>query len=47
MKTTVIKPQPTNKDLLKATIYVFGSFALYILIPAGADLIDQIMLWIK
>lgn len=42
-----IKPEPTNKDLLKALSYVFGLFFLAVILLAGCDLIDQITLWIK
>lgn len=45
MKTTV--QQPTNKDLLKAGSYLLAAFTVSVLLIAGADLIYQIMLWIK
>lgn len=42
-----VTPQPTNKNMLKAGIYVVSLFAVTVLVLAGADLIDQIMIWIK
>lgn len=49
MKTTtkISKVQPSNKDMLKAGIYVVSLFIVCVLVLAGADLIDQITLWIK
>lgn len=42
-----VRPQPTNKDMLKAGIYVVSLFIVSVLVLAGADLIDQITLWLK
>lgn len=54
MKTNVhysnvkpVAPQPTNKDLLKALGYIFGLFFLGVIILAGCDLMDQLLLWLK
>lgn len=49
MKTTTqtSKYQPSNKDILKAGIYVVSLFIVSVLVLAGADLIDQITLWLK
>lgn len=49
MKTTTqtSKVQPSNKDMLKAGVYVVSLFIVSVLVLAGADLIDQILLWIK
>lgn len=54
MKTTLhysnvkpVAPQPTNKDLLKALSYVFVLFFVTVILFAGCDLIDQLLLWLK
>lgn len=54
MKTNVhysnvkpIAPQPTNKDLLKASLYIASAFIVTVLLLAGVDLIDQLLLWLK
>ena len=54
MKTNVhysnvkpVRPQPTNKDLLKAGIYVASAFVVTVVLLAGVDLIDQLLLWLK
>lgn len=44
MKTTA--QQPTNSDILKASSYIFASFVVSVLLLAGADLIDQLMIWL-
>lgn len=54
MKTNVhysnvrpVAPQPTNKDLLKASLYIVSAFVVSVLLLAGVDLIDQLLLWFK
>jgi len=54
MKTTLhyssvkpINPEPTKADLLKALLYIFGLFFLTVILLAGCDLIDQLLLWLK
>ena len=42
-----IAPQPTNKDILKASLYIVSAFAVSVLLLAGVDLIDQLLLWLK
>lgn len=54
MKTTLhysnVRPvaqQPTNKDILKASLYIISAFVVTVLLLAGVDLIDQLLLWLK
>ena len=54
MKTNVhysnvkqVRPEPTNKDLLKASLYIVSAFAVTVLLLAGVDLINQLLLWLK
>jgi len=42
-----IAPQPTNKDILKASLYIVSAFVVSVLLLAGVDLIDQLLLWRK
>jgi len=46
MKTSTKHQEPTAGDLGKALIYIFGLFTVAVLVLAGADLINQIMIWI-
>jgi len=54
MKTNVhysnvkpVAPEATNKDLLKALGYIVSAFVVSVILLAGVDLIDQLLLWLK
>jgi len=54
MKTNVhysnvrpIQPNCTWIDTFKALGYIFGLFFLTVILLAGADCIDQLLLWFK
>lgn len=42
-----IAPEATNKDILKALSYITVSFIITVLLLAGVDLMDQLLLWLK
>jgi hypothetical protein len=42
-----VKPEPTYRDLIKACVYVCSVFFLAVILLAGCDLIDQLLLWLK
>lgn len=42
-----IQPEPTSKDIIKAITYILSAFILTVILLAGVDLIDQLLLWLK
>lgn len=42
-----VAPRPKNKDILKASLYIVSAFVVTVLLLAGVDLIDQLLLWLK
>ena len=42
-----VAPEPTGRDILKAFSYIIASFVVTVLLLAGVDLIDQLLLWLK
>jgi len=42
-----VAPEATNKDLLKALGYIVSAFIVSVILLAGVDLIDQLLIWFK
>ncbi len=46
MKPSLKHQEPTNKELIGVILKIIALFIVTVLLLAGVDLIDQIMLWI-